>query len=45
MQLILFKDNANREKNFHACMKSFSEMQLILLKDRKKKIQGNPCLK
>ena len=34
MQLILSKDNANRMQNFHACMKSYAEMQLILFKDQ-----------
>ena len=36
MQLILFKDNANREENEMNLFISYPEMQLILFKDNAK---------
>ena len=36
MQLILFKDNANREENEMNLFISYPEMQLILYKDNAK---------
>ena len=42
----LHKDNANRMQNFHACMKSYAEMQLILSKDNANRMQNfHACMK